>query len=61
MSWQLTTPAIMLTLFCIASSCVATDKATWVEIGDTVYGAKPDKQGPIGGGKGYERIITKGD
>lgn len=34
---------------------------TWIEIGGQIYGAKPDKTGPIGGGKGYSRLITKGD
>jgi hypothetical protein len=32
-----------------------------VEIDNTVYGAKPDKKGPIGGGTGYANIIVKGD
>ncbi len=41
-------------------SATANDK-TWLEIGGKVYGAKPDKTGPIGGGNGYTRIITKGD
>jgi len=30
-----------------------------VEIDNTVYGAKPDKRGPIGGGNGYANIVTK--
>ncbi len=34
---------------------------TWVEIGGEVYGARPDEVGPIGGGAGYQRVITKGD
>ena len=45
----------------MASVCVAGDAPTWVQIDNTVYGAKPDKRGPIGGGKGYAKIITKGD
>lgn len=53
--------AIGLALFCIASSCSTPDEATWVEIDNTVYGAKADKRGPIGGGKGYTNIITTGD
>ena len=32
-----------------------------MEIDNTLYGAKPDKLGPIGGGNGYANIITKGD
>ena len=53
--------SIMLSLFCIAWSCVAADETTWVEIDNTVYGAKPDERGPIGGGNGYASITTKGD
>ncbi len=34
---------------------------TWVQIGGKIYGAKPDARGPIGGGPGYEKIVTKGD
>lgn len=37
------------------------DKQTWKKIGNKVYGAKADEQGPIGGGAGYKRIITQGD
>ena len=37
------------------------DQQTWLEINNAVYGAKPDKNGPIGGQKGYSKIITKGD
>lgn len=34
---------------------------SWLEINKMIYGAKPDKSGPIGGGKEYNRIITGGD
>jgi hypothetical protein len=34
---------------------------TWLEINGKIYGAKPDKIGPIGGGDGYSRGIAKGD
>ncbi len=37
------------------------DKQTWKKIGSKIYGAKSDEQGPIGGGKGYKNIVTKGD
>jgi len=57
----LKTPAIVLALFCIARPCAALDEATWVEIDNTIYGAKADKRGPIGGGNGYANIVTKGD
>lgn len=37
-------------------------KRDWsVRIGGAVYGATADRQGPIGGGSGYRRIITRGD
>ena len=50
----------VLTLICVASSYGA-DTPTWVEIDGIVYGAKADERGPIGGGAGYAKIITKGD
>ena len=53
--------SIVLALFCIAWSCVAADEPTWLEIDNTVYGARPDGRGPIGGGTGYTSITTKGD
>jgi len=33
----------------------------WVNIGGEIYGARPAQLGPIGGGKGYTKIVTKGD
>ncbi len=36
------------------------DKAFVTSSDGTVYGAKADEKGPIGGGKGYKDIITKG-
>ena len=50
-----------LALSCAGWPCLAADAPTWVKIGDTVYGAKPDDRGPIGGGKGYRKVVTKGD
>ncbi len=38
-----------------------TDNPSWVEIDGTIYGAKADETGPIGGGAGYANIITGGD
>ena len=61
MRWKLKTHTVVLALFCIASSCFAADEVTWVEIDNTVYGAKPDERGPIGGGRGYAGVVTKGD
>jgi hypothetical protein len=37
------------------------EKPTWIKIGNTIYGAKADETGPIGGGKGYSKVITSGD
>jgi len=61
MKWWLKKPAIVLTLLSIAWPCIAAEETTWTEIENTTYGAKPDKLGPIGGGIGYAKIITKGD
>jgi len=40
---------------------MAAEKQTWIELDGVVYGARPDEQGPIGGGTGYTRVVTKGD
>ena len=53
--------SIVLALFCIAWSRAAAYEPMWVEIDNTVYGAKPDERGPIGGGNSYADISTKGD
>ncbi len=47
----------LLQLIC----CVGAGQPTWVEIDGVVYGARPDERGPIGGGKGYTKLVTKGD
>lgn len=52
---------LLLALSLTSQSWVAADELTWVEIGGTVYGAKPDERGPIGGGNGYKNSITRGD
>ena len=52
---------VLLALLCGAWCCAEADEATWVEIDGTVYGAKPDESGPIGGGEGYANIVTAGD
>ena len=52
---------IVLALVCIAPSCLAAGETTWVEIDGAVYGAKPDRHGPIGGADGYTKVVTKGD
>jgi hypothetical protein len=51
---------IMTTLGAMAV-CNATEEPTWVKIGETTYGARADERGPIGGGRGYAGIVTKGD
>jgi len=51
----------LLSMFCIILPCITAEQPTWVEIDNTIYGAKPDKKGPIGGGTGYANIIVKGD
>lgn len=37
------------------------EKPTWKKIGNVIYGAKANETGPIGGGKGYKKVITSGD
>lgn len=37
------------------------EKPTWKKVGNAIYGAKADETGPIGGGKGYKKVITAGD
>lgn len=46
---------------CLGWSSVLAAGQTWVEIEKTVYGAKPDQRGPIGGGSGYTNFISRGD
>jgi hypothetical protein len=36
-------------------------KNTWIEVEGTAYGCLPDESGPVGGGRGYSRIVTGGD
>ncbi len=47
--------------FLLMPCCVAADEPTWLEVDGVVFGAKPDQQGPIGGGADYKRIVTGGD
>lgn len=37
------------------------EKPTWKKVDNIIYGAKPDQNGSIGGGKDYASIITSGD
>jgi hypothetical protein len=50
-----------LAAFYMAGYCVAADQPTWVEIDGTLYGARPDGRGPIGGASGYTNLTVKGD
>lgn len=50
-----------LALFYIAWPRVAAEEAVWVEIDNSIYGAKQDQLGPIGGGVGYTSVVTNGD
>jgi hypothetical protein len=47
-------------LLCATGSDLVANEPTWVEIDKTVYGAKPDERGPIGGGTGYRDTVTRG-
>ena len=52
--------ALLVGLLLLSSGGWA-EETTWVEIGGVVYGAKPGERGPIGGGTGYDGIVTGGD
>ncbi len=54
-------PLVILTMLCTVAICRAMEQPTWVQIGETTYGARADERGPIGGGPGYTGIVTKGD
>ena len=49
----------LVLLLCTVS--VNAGDATSIKLEGEVYGAQADEVGPIGGGKGYTRIVTKGD
>jgi hypothetical protein len=59
--WNKAIIAGACTVVCGAWPAVGSDEPTWVTINGTVYGARPDARGPIGGGDGYTRLVTKGD
>ncbi|MFP4499777.1 MAG: right-handed parallel beta-helix repeat-containing protein [Candidatus Hydrogenedentota bacterium] len=44
----------------VAAGAWAAD-TTWVELDGEVYGARPGPRGPLGGGAGYDGIVTGGD
>jgi pectate lyase len=49
-------------LLSYTSSTGGNDKTdrTWIEVNGEIYGAKPDDNGPIGGGSGYRKSIITG-
>ncbi len=49
--------ALIALLPCMAYA----EEPTFVQVNGEIYGAQPDEIGPIGGGAGYKRIVTKGD
>ncbi len=51
----------LLVLFCVSSLGMGADQQSWVEKNGEVYGARPGKRGPIGGGEGYTDVVTEGD
>ena len=51
----------MLALLGMALPCIAAEEVAWVDVRGVVYGAKADERGPIGGGDGYTKIVTRGD
>ncbi|MDQ7780245.1 MAG: right-handed parallel beta-helix repeat-containing protein [Planctomycetota bacterium] len=51
----------VLAMTCLGWSLAVAEDQTWVEVDGTVYGARPDELGPIGGGAGYTKVVTKGD
>jgi len=45
----------------VPPAALVAQEQTWVEVDGTVYGAKPDDRGPIGGGTGNTVIVTSSD
>lgn len=48
-------------LICLGKAPLLAESPTWVEVEGSVYGARPDQRGPLGGGEGYADVITSGD
>ncbi len=53
--------AVVLCLAGLLPTVSFADEPTSVTLDGEVYGAQPDELGPIGGGVGYTRMVTKGD
>lgn len=52
---------VALLWVCALAQSASSEGQTWIEIDNTLYGAKADQRGAIGGGSGYTDIITQGD
>lgn len=52
---------IVLAAWLLSPAAVCAGDPTSVELDGKTYGAEADEVGPIGGGSGYKRIVTKGD
>lgn len=61
MAWWIRVGMVLLAFFCASGGCFADQEDSWIEIGGILYGAKPDRLGPIGGGNGYRKVVSKGD
>jgi hypothetical protein len=44
----------------LLSTTASAMEPTWTQVGETVYGARPDDRGPISGGEGYIGVVTAG-
>ncbi len=53
--------AVILSMSLLVYASVRAEDATSVKLDGKTYGAQADEVGPIGGGLGYTRIVTKGD
>ncbi|MHC4177388.1 MAG: right-handed parallel beta-helix repeat-containing protein [Planctomycetota bacterium] len=52
---------IVLVTSLLPTAIAGAEEATSIKLGGQTYGAQADDVGPIGGGGGYTRIVTKGD
>ena len=63
-AWGLGFPSVMgnpKSFLAPFSESTSPQLQSWIEINNKIYGARPDKIGPIGGGSGYSESLTKGD
>lgn len=52
---------VAMALATLTAGAARADEPTAITIDGQTYGAQPDDLGPIGGGPGYTRIVTRGD